>query len=151
MRPWFGQRIRRLACAGGALAISGASIAHDLQYAVEPASAVVVRLFYSASAGFSYEGYEIFRHGEKIPYQVGRTDANGRLAFLPDRAGEWRIKASSNDGHGVDFTVTTDATGAVSGAERPFFDSHARLLAGVGMLFGLFGVLSLFLRRKAAP
>ena len=135
----------------GVLALLGlvnSAAAHDLQYAIDSGPAVIVRLFYADSAQYTYEGYEVFRDGEKMPYQVGRTDANGRLAFLPDRAGKWRIKAISNDGHGIDFTLTSDASAVVSGAERPFFDRHARIIAGVGILFGLFGLLSLFLRRK---
>ena len=122
--------------------------AHDLQHLVEPGPAVIVRLFYSDTAVFAYEGYEVFRAGEKIPYQVGRTDALGRLAFVPDRAGEWRVKATSGDGHGTDFTLTTDAAHTVTGAERSFFDRHARIVAGVGLLFGLFGLLTLFVRKK---
>ena len=128
--------------------LPASALAHDLQYAIEPGKAVVVRLFYTDTAKFSFEGYEVFRDGEKIPFQVGRTDALGRLAFLPDRAGTWRVKATSGDGHGVEFTLKADADAVVSGVERPFFDRHARVVAGVGILLGLFGLLSLFVRRK---
>jgi nickel transport protein len=128
------------------------ALAHDLQYAVEPGRALVVRLFYSDSARFSYEGYEVFRGDETVPFQVGRTDALGRLAVLPDRAGRWRIKATSGDGHGVNITVEVDAAAVVTAVDRPLFDRYARVLTGVGLLFGLFGLLSLYhLRRKEAP
>jgi nickel transport protein len=33
-------------------------------------------------------------------YLAGQTDALGRIVFLPDRAGEWTVKAMSEDGHG---------------------------------------------------
>lgn len=130
------------------LLASAPAYAHDLQYAVESGPAVIVRLFYTDQARFSYEGYEVFRKGEKIPYQVGRTDALGRLAFVPDRAGEWRIKTTSGDGHGVDFSLGTDAAQAIAATERPLFDRYARPITGAAILFGLFGLLSLFVKRK---
>lgn len=122
--------------------------AHDLQYAVERGAAVVVRLSYGDHAALAYQSYEVLRVGDEEPFQVGRTDALGRLAFLPDRAGDWRVKVASVDGHGVDFTLTAGADAMVTAGARPFFDRHARLLAGAGLLFGVFGLWSLFLRRR---
>jgi hypothetical protein len=86
-----------------------AAHAHDLQYTVTGGQAVVIKLFYVDNTPFTFEGYEIYREGEKLPYQVGRTDSQGRIAFLPDRAATWRIKAISEDGHGLDFKLGTDA------------------------------------------
>jgi len=67
--------------------------------------------------------------------------------FLPDRAGTWRIRAFSEDGHGADFSFTTGAEGRVQAGDEPFLDRHLRLIAGVSAIFGLFGLIVLFTRR----
>ena len=131
-----------------ALFLSASVVAHDLQYRVTGGEAVVVRLFYGDDRPFSFEGYEIYRDGEALPYQVGRTDGRGRIAFLPDRAASWRVKAISEDGHGLDFKLNTDAAARLSGAEKPFYERYARVIVGVALILGVFGALSLYLKRK---
>lgn len=131
-----------------ALSLTPPADAHDLQYTVSGGQAVVVKLFYVDNTPFTFEGYEIYREGEKLPYQVGRTDGQGRIAFLPDRAATWRVKAISEDGHGLDFKLATDAAASVTGAEKPFIERYGRVAVGVALILGLFGVLNLFLKRK---
>jgi nickel transport protein len=123
---------------------------HDLQHSIEQGAAVMVKLFFTDGNEFSFESYEVYRAGEEIPFQVGRTDALGRLVFLPDRAGTWRIKAFSEDGHGADLSLTTGAQGAIESADRPLFERHTRLVVGVSIIFGIFGLVSLFARRRRA-
>lgn len=129
------------------LAACPMAYAHDLHYTITAGEAVVVRLFYADDTPFAFEGYEIYAEGEKLPVQVGRTDARGRIAFLPERAGRWRIKAVSEDGHGLDFTLTTDAAAHVAGSDKPIYERYARIVVGVALILGLFGAMSLFLRR----
>lgn len=130
------------------LAAGPMAYAHDLHYTVTAGEAVVVRLFYADDTPFAFEGYEIYAEGEKLPVQVGRTDARGRIAFLPERAGRWRIKAVSEDGHGLDFTLTTDAAAHVAGSDKPLYERYSRIAVGVALILGLFGAMSLFLRRN---
>ncbi len=122
--------------------------AHDLHYTVTAGQAVVVRLFYADDTPFAFEGYEIYAEGERLPIQVGRTDARGRIAFLPERAGRWRIKTVSEDGHGLLFTLTTDAAAHVAGSDKPIYERYTRIVVGVALILGLFGAMSLFLRRR---
>lgn len=128
--------------------LSGSAAAHDLQHEVEESPAVSVRLFFADGDEFSFEAYEIYRAGEEVPFQVGRTDTHGRLVFLPDRAGTWRVKVFSEDGHGGEFSVATGAEGGTPSADRPLFERYSRLIVGVSILFGLFGVVDLFVRRR---
>lgn len=133
-----------------ALWIGGASItalAHDLHHEVSQGQAVVIRLSYADDSPFAFEAYEIYPQDDKLPVQVGRTDARGRIAFMPERAGTWRIKAYSEDGHGLDFTLSTDAARIVT-SDPPLYERHGRIVAGVGLILGLFGFISLYLKRK---
>ena len=122
--------------------------AHDLRHSIEEGAAVTVKLFFADGNEFSFEGYEVYRAGEEIPFQVGRTDAHGRVVFLPDRAGAWRVKAFSEDGHGAEISLTTGAQGAIESADRSLFERYSRLVVGVSIIFGIFGLVSLFARKK---
>lgn len=130
------------------LAASPMAWSHDLQYTVTQGQAVVVRLHYADDTPFSFEGYEIYPEGDKLPVQVGRTDTQGRIAFLPDKAGRWRIKAISEDGHGLDFTLSTDAAASVASSEKPAYERYGRILTGVALILGLFGIINLYLKRR---
>jgi nickel transport protein len=127
--------------------LPGRALAHDLQHQITDAEAVSVRFFFADGNDFSFESYEIYRAGEEIPFQVGRTDLEGRVVFLPDRAGTWRIKVFSEDGHGADFSFTTGPRGGVHDAGQPFLERHLRIVVGVSLIFGCFGLLSLLMRR----
>lgn len=119
-------------------------LAHDLQHSTDEAAAVYVEFFFADGNEFDFESYEVYRGGEKVPFQVGRTDARGRLVFLPDRAGAWRIKVFSEDGHGADFSLSTDARGGVEEAGESLLERYPRSVVGVSIIFGIFGVIALF-------
>jgi nickel transport protein len=128
--------------------LASALHAHALNHSAQPGSAVIVELRYGDGSPFSYESAEVYRPGETVPFLAGRTDANGRLAFVPDRAGDWRVRAFSEDGHGGDFTV---AAAPESGAAAPSagLGTVGGLAIGLSVIFGVFGIWSLFVRRKS--
>jgi nickel transport protein len=127
--------------------LAGTLHAHALSHTAQPGSAVIVELRYADGSPFSYEAAEIYRPGEAVPFLAGRTDANGRLAFVPDRGGDWRVRVFSEDGHGGDFTV---AAAGDAGATTPAvgLGTVGGLAVGLSVLFGVFGIWSLFVRRK---
>jgi nickel transport protein len=122
--------------------------AHEVLHEVEDSKAIVVRLFFADGSPFSYESCEARFEDEDVPYLVGFTDANGRFAFVPDRAGTWRIQATSEDGHGTEVTLEVDASLAAVSRGGSLADRFLRIVAGVGLLLGIFGVLSLTRRRR---
>ena len=131
-----------------ALATASPASAHEILHRVSRLEAVVVTLQYADGGAFAYEQYEVLPPGESVPFQTGRSDAQGRVVFLPDRPGEWRIKASSEDGHGVELAVTVDAAGAAAAKPRSLWERGSRLVTGVALLFGIFGLVRLFARRR---
>ncbi len=124
--------------------------AHGLEYRYGLEPALVVTLTDEDGHSFSFRDYEVFRAGEQTPYQVGRTDGQGRIAFLPDRAGAWRVRAISEDGHGIDFVLQADAADRPAGVEKPAFERYGRLAFGVALILGLFASLGLYLKRTRA-
>jgi nickel transport protein len=146
MSPRFA-KAHAVLCAG-LLSWHAACNAHDLQYSVGDGQAVVVRLHYIDDKPFTFESYEVYRAGDKLPYQVGRTDSQGRIVFLPDNPGDWRVKAISEDGHGLDFTLTTEAGAHVDRHAQPVYERYGRIVVGVAVILGLFGLVSLYLKRR---
>ena len=135
--------------AAGLLVTVAPAVAHELLRNVTAGEAIVIRFYYADETAFSYESYEVFREGDDIPFQVGRTDALGQLVFVPDRTGSWRVRVFSEDGHGADFTVEAGAPGQVEAVEKSPFDRYTRLIVGIAVILGLFGVLRLYILRSA--
>ncbi|HJV93132.1 MAG TPA: hypothetical protein VJ572_06605 [Azonexus sp.] len=135
----------------GLLLCAGAAAAHEVKIEQTTSAAAVVRLSYADGQAFAFEAYELYPAGEETPAQVGRTDAEGRIVFLPGPRTEWRLKAFSADGHGLNQRLTV--TAAAASSTMPARDAPSRwslLLAGLGIIFGIFGLLQFIQRKKAS-
>lgn len=142
---------RWLLAACGLMAL-GAAPAHELEYEVERTDAVIVDL--SLSHGAQSVPYELYAPGGETPHQVGRSDAEGRVAFRPEEPGTWRLEVATEDGHGLKAEIEVDETGAVSGGEGEGSSRWLAVGAGLGYLLGfaglLFGWQQRALRRRGA-
>lgn len=125
--------------------------AHEVNLTVEARRVTVLQLQYADGTPFAYEAYEVLAKDAQIPAQVGRTDAQGRIAFIADRAGTWRLKAWSEDGHGMSREFEVAPEDAVNRDAQPAAMGYARwqlVLLGAGWLLGVFGLWQLFLRKE---
>jgi len=125
-----------------------AATAHGLDHTIAGDRAVVVTLTYDDGAPFSFESCEVTPPDADAPSQVGRTDRRGRVVFLADRPGDWRVRVVAQDGHGADLTVPVGADllpsqDHAAGPTRP-----VKLVTGVSVLFGIFGVVALLMSRR---
>jgi nickel transport protein len=130
------------------LFVPGVGGAHEVRHAVSEAKALVVGISYAGGAEFSGEEYEIYPPGEETPFQVGRTDALGRVVFIPDRDGRWRIRAFSKDGHGLDIEVTSGGGGPAGGAGGVESGESARIMFGASIILAAFGLIALLYRGR---
>jgi nickel transport protein len=129
--------------------------AHEVDPAVAAVDAVSVTLAYADGSPFAYEKYELYAEGQEIPAQVGNTDARGRVTFIPDAAGQWRLKAFSADGHGVDFRFAAPvapsnavAANEAGGAGERGPNRPSLMLFGLGAILAIFGIYQLFTKRQ---
>lgn len=148
------RRISRLGLAWLAC-LSGAVTAHEVVLDMTMTPAAVLQLRYADGQPFAFEAYELYPGTADMPAQVGRTDAQGRLAFLPDGQADWRLKAFAADGHGLDrrlHIAPTGATAAASTAEAGL-DHFARVILGLALILGGFGLYQRYRskQRKSAP
>ena len=80
----------------------------------------LVQFAYAGGAVPTYAKVEVYSPADaKVEFQNGRTDAQGRFAFMPDTPGQWRIIMADNMGHRVEHAVDVDAgQGAAQGAAQ---------------------------------
>ncbi len=128
--------------------LSADARAHDLQHTIRRGDAVVITVTFPDGMPFSFESFELFAESDSIPFQVGRSDAQGRIVFLPDSARTCRVRAFAHDGHGIDITFATEGWEALPDAQRAPLSRLTRILVGVALVFGLFGVLVLIFKGR---
>jgi nickel transport protein len=141
--------VRALAAALALLPL--AAHAHEVLHDVERGRAVALRAYFADGEVLAYTQYEVYSPADpKIPYQKGRTDRSGWLAFVPDVAGKWRVKVIDNSGHGLDVEID----GAPSGVADPIRARPSsvafvlRPVIGIAVILAAFTTLAAFYRRK---
>lgn len=89
--------------------------AHSIIHRVQPNAGIGIELQYSGSGPLVNAPFRIYRPGtDGTAFQTGHTDRWGRLAFLPDRAGNWRIAIRDQEGHEAEISVPVAADGAIA-------------------------------------
>lgn len=129
--------------------LNGVACSHEVKLENSRQGATVIRLTYSDGQPFAFEAYELYVPGKEIPEQVGRTNTQGQVIFLSGGQTEWRLKAYSADGHGVDQVL--EISSAPAGASPQAAGRLPRWILfafGLATVFGLFGTVQLFLRKK---
>ncbi len=139
----------RLSLALGLLLFTSLAWGHRMHHEVSSAQAQVLTVSHAFGQQPIFEPYQVFAPDSDMPFQTGRTDLQGRVSFLPDRPGRWRVVVSTEDGHGVEVRVRVDEALAITQVENPGAGGLAMTLAGVGYLLGLGGLLVLWRQRKS--
>lgn len=126
--------------------------AHGVHGSIEQKHTVVVRFVYSGGEPLSYAQVKVFRPGDNaLEYQNGRMDANGFFSFVPDTAGQWRIRVADGMGHRAEKTITFKGGAPVDGDQAHTVGgaSSIRLrdvLLGLSVIANVF--FALFLVRR---
>lgn len=142
---------RLLVCLALILASFSSTVAaHGLEHHLTEGrgEAAVLSVHRPDQQAFADEAYRIFYETESHPFQVGRSDASGRIVFLPERAGRYRIETATQDGHGGLYDVRRDPAGRLMLETPPRADRGALMLFGVIVLFGGFAVIALCLATR---
>lgn len=145
--------LRILLCVTIGMWISFATVtadAHTVNYEVQQAG-LAIKIFYSEQDPASYAEYEIFAPEEELPHQTGRTDKNGFVAFVPDRQGLWKVKVTGESAHGYHGTtveVKVDKEMNLESFKKPLAATYTKLVTGISLIIGLFGIYSLVISRK---
>ena len=84
----------------------------------------------------------------ETPWLSGKTDRQGRFFFVPDADGSWLIRIKDAEGHAASNTLKV-ANRAIEddGRGEGRASKGTRVLIGLAIVFGLFGLFSLVRRR----
>lgn len=135
-----------------ALLLPAFANAHAMLHEVVDGEAVTLRLSYGGAEQPLFEPYEVFAPGLETPFQSGRVNALGEVSFRPDRPGTWRVRVATEDGHGAVIRLEVDEAGVaapVPGGHGHAHEHWPRVLAALGYLLGVFGLLALWRVRRA--
>jgi nickel transport protein len=131
------------------LSLTSGVHAHRIDHTVSRQETVLVVLGYGPDEPVEDASYRVYGPGTGPAFTTGRTAADGSLAFKPDRPGTWRVTVTDEGGHGtvLRVEVADDEVLAEPAAPTPASDGPM-LLAGVGYLFGIAGLLALWQARR---
>lgn len=127
--------------------------AHEVLHSVERGPAVAVRVYGPDGDAVAGAVFEVYAPADpKTPFQTGRTDHRGYLAFVPESPGNWRVRVIDPTGHGLDTTVRVEGDGTSPGTApqppAPGLGFVLRPLFGVALVAALFAALFLAQKRK---
>lgn len=132
------------------LALNFSLFAHGVFYKVLD-GAIAIRITAPNNLAISDANVSIYAPGGSLAFTKGKTDINGNFAFLPDGKGEWKVLVdvpSDHGSHKKEFFVTVDDNRKLVDYDKEPYERYFALLSSLGILFGLFGLYSIYLRRK---
>lgn len=143
----------RLAVAALLALAAAPAMAHETLHEVQRGKAIAVKVYFVDGEVLAYAAYELYSPADpRIPWQKGRTDRSGWVAFVPDVPGKWRLKVIDDTGHGLDLLLDAEAPaaataepGAVSGVAFVL-----RPLLGLVAIGAIFAALFFAWRRQGS-
>ncbi len=126
--------------------------AHGMVHNFSREEALVIRAAYDDGEPMSYAAVKIYApENAKLQHQNGRTDKNGCFAFIPDAPGQWHLTVDGGMGHMITTDVTVDENLVLSVDPSAIPRQAPRfygIIAGLGVIFGMIGLLAWFKSRK---
>jgi len=110
--------------AAALLGIATPALAHEVHHEIRQSRATIITLTYADGQPFGGEAFEAVPIAAGQPIVSGRTDAQGRAILLAEVPGTWRLRAWSDDGHGVDLRFEVAALPS-TGSPRPTIATSA--------------------------
>jgi hypothetical protein len=122
---------------------------------------VLVQFAYAGGEQPTYAKVEVYSPADaRVEFQNGRTDAQGRFAFMPDAPGLWRIIMADNMGHRVEHPMEVNAAlqaATTAGGAPPTevgpgdFAMPLRILLGLSLIANMTLAAAVLRRKKNQP
>lgn len=123
------------------------ALAHGVHTHYKVEQSVTVDFSYEDHTPMAFDSYEIQPPDDSTPFQVGRTNRLGQCVFHPDRPGTWQVRLWTEDGHGATVKINVGDDLMVEATEENRSQRGSKFIVGVSVIFGIFGMLSMFNRR----
>lgn len=122
--------------------LTSSLLAHSVEHSFKEGAMAVQLLLGSEPASFA--PYTLYAPEASLPFQEGQSDKNGIVAFVPDRAGLWKLVAtpgSDHGGHLFNITFEVDQNHVMVWESAPLFTKYAQIISGISLIVGFFGLL----------
>lgn len=94
------------------------ALGHGVRTEVAVGAMTVVTFTHEDGSPMAATSFTVLAPGHTQPFLSGMTDVHGRVVFLPDEAGQWKVRVAGADGHGAVVTIAVDST-AVGMTDQP--------------------------------
>ncbi len=134
------------------LTSSTPALAHGVHTHNSFVEATIVTVNHDDGTPLAFATFSVFPPHGGPAFAKGQTDSLGRVVFLPNVSGKWEVKVFADDGHGVVTTVEvmpSSSTTTHDSQPQSLGQIH-KLITGVGILFGIFGLLVLIQNHQSA-
>ena len=127
--------------------------AHGVRGKIERGGIVVIAE-YTTGEPMSYAKVVITAPDKEIPFQIGKTDRNGRFCFFPDVPGHWVVVVSDEMGHRLEVTVPVDKHMKLQSTpqqKKGLFGGMSvlhRAFMGLSLIFGATGIIMWWMVKK---
>lgn len=129
----------------------GSVWAHGIFYDLKEGKALIFHINFSQTTPASFAKITIYEGESAIPLLESSCDERGVFAFVPPREGSYRAFVSGTSDHGEhtqEFSFNVGKDFSLSEYKQPLYERYSGVLSAVGLLLGLFGILSLIKSRK---
>lgn len=93
--------------------------AHGVRTEVAVGSMTVVTFTHEDGSPLAHTPFTVLAPRHTQPFLSGTTDRRGRVVFLPDEVGDWKVRVAGADGHGAVITVAVDSTALAMTSQEP--------------------------------
>ncbi|MBK9471139.1 MAG: hypothetical protein IPO18_02490 [bacterium] len=93
-----------------ALVPATTALAHGVRTEVAVGAMTVATFTHEDGAPMAGVPFTVTAPAGDGAFLSGNTDVHGRVVFLPDRAGAWKVRVAGADGHGAVVTIDVDST-----------------------------------------
>ena len=139
---------RALIATGSVLTLLGRTAGgHALEHRTVQGG-VGIQALYDDGRPAAFSPAQAFPPGSTQVFAEGLTDRAGRFVFAPPTSGIWRVTVDDGMGHALETRLTISG-GALRDARGPARPHRASgVVAGLGLLFGGFGLWALWRARR---
>lgn len=106
-----------------------------------------IRFFYEDGTPLSFADYKIYSPDGKI-FSEGYLDKNGRVLFLPDRIGKWKIEIDDGMGHGIVKEIEIKNLEKEKVIKEFKIPIYFKILFGISIIFGFTGIFFYIVTNK---
>jgi len=130
----------------GIVLYAAETTAHSVHHEIEGGRFTLVTFTHHSGAPFAGASYDLYGPTDSVVVESGTTNGKGQIVIHTDRAGMWRVKVFSTDGHGADITFNVDTAGKPERATiRP---RTANAVLGIGIILSVYGTAAMLYRRR---